>query len=83
MDEERVERTYVTILAFCFLNLKCGSGNRKKILDSWPLAKKLGMCFMLLARMTETFWYPPALASDESAGREDWIWREARMREET
>lgn len=43
------------ILAFCFLNLKCGSGNKKNILLNCALAKKFGICFMLFARITETF----------------------------
>ena len=34
-----------------------------------PLEKKLGICFMLFARITETFWYPPFTLSGESTGK--------------
>lgn len=71
--ENRACRTHVTIRAFCLRSLKCGSGNKKKILVNCPLRKKLGMCFIELARMTLTFSKDPGALSGLSAGRRAWI----------
>jgi len=51
-SHERIGVTYVMILAFCFLNLKCGSGNKKNIFVNCP------PCHQHLIQFRRVFLHP-------------------------